>query len=209
MDNSAIVKFLKFLGVKLTPEDVSAVNGEGNTPPADAPKEKPPVMDAPKMNKFDTAVAMLRANAFPAPGGGDAPVAGDAAGAPPVAEPAQASNLPLLDKLITDLGGFEAFKAILLKVVEATSEPAESPAPAIPAPMQNRALLVGKILTNAKGAMSGADLQGMDEGMLKKVLDLLPAAEPAPVNYGALAVKTHSAEPALKRPSFFFAEAVK
>lgn len=200
MDNGAIIKFLKFLGVKLTPEDVSAVNGDA--PSEDAPKEKPPVMDAPKMNKFDAAVALLRANAFPAPGGGDAPVAGDAAGASPVAEPAQAGNLPLLDKLITDLGGFEAFKAILLKVVE--TEPA---APAIPAPMQNRALLVGKILANAKGAMSGADLQGMDEATLKKVLDLLPVEAPAPVNYGALAVKTHSAEPALKRPSFFFAEA--
>lgn len=193
MDNGAIIKFLKFLGIKLTPEDVSAVNGDAA--PEDKPKEKPP--EEPVMNKA------LKANAFPAPGGGEAPVAGAA----PVPEvpPAQPSNLPLLDKLITDLGGFEAFKALLLKVAE-MDKPPEAPPVAPEVPMQNRALLVGQILANSKGAMTGDDLKGMDVCMLKKVLELLPADQ-TPVNYGALSVKTNKAEaPTLTRPAFFFAE---
>ena len=203
MDNNAIVRFLKFLGVKLTPEDVNAVNGEAPIPgekaPPEAPKEKPPVMNA---KDFDSQVNALKLNAFPAPGGGEAPPAG--ATAPPEAPPAQPSNLPMLDKLITDLGGFEAFKAILLKVVEA--EKPEPEAPVVPEPMQNRAMLVGKILANAKGAMSGEDLKGMDVAMLSKMLELLPADQ-NPVNYGALSVKINKAEtPALVRPTFFFAE---
>lgn len=202
MDNAAIVKFLKFLGIKLTPDDVAAVNGDapGEKAPPDAPKEKPPVMDAPKMN-----AKALKTNAFPAPGGGEASPAGAAAPAVPEAPPAQPSNLPLLDKLITDLGGFEAFKALLLKVAE-YDKPAEAPpvVPEMPMQNQNRALLVGQILANSKGAMTGADLQGMDVSMLKKVLELLPSE---PVNYGALGVKTNKADNSLKRPQFFFAEA--
>lgn len=195
MANDAIVRFLKFLGVKLSPEDVSAINGD--SAPEDKPKEKPPEMDEPVMN------AALKANAFPAPGGGEAPVAGAAPAVPVV--PAQPSNLPLLDKLITDLGGFEAFKALLLKVAE-FDKPAEVPATP-PAPVQNRALLVGQILANSKGAMTGADLQGMDVAMLSKVLELLPVDQ-TPVNYGALAVKVNKAEvPELKRPVYFYAEA--
>jgi len=194
MANDAIVRFLRFLGVKLSPEDVSEINGDS------APKEKPPEMDAPVMNKA------LKANAFPAPGGGEAALVGAAQPVPEV--PAQPSNLPLLDKLITDLGGFEAFKALLLKVAE-LDKPAEAPPPApAPAPVaQNRALLVGQVLANSKGAMTGEDLRGMDVSMLKKVLELLHVDQ-APVNYGALAVKTNKAEAlVLERPKFFFAEA--
>ena len=55
--------------------------------------------------------------------------------------------------------------------------------------------------------MTGEDLRGMDVSMLKKVLELLHVDQ-APVNYGALAVKTNKAEAlVLERPKFFFAEA--
>jgi len=179
MDNKKIITFLRFLNIKLDDEDVKAINGE----PDDEPKE--PVNETPADAVIEEAVL----NAAPPPAATAPPPAAAPAAVPP---PAPAGNLPLLDQLINDIGGFEAFKAVLLKVVEAGQPAATTATPPAPPPAaahnEKRDELVGKILANSKG-MTAVDLALMDEDLLEKVFEVIePVAKinAQPVDYGAL-----------------------
>jgi hypothetical protein len=175
MDNKKVISFLRFLGVQLNAKDVAAIN------------------------------AKVTANAFP----GAEPPVDDPAAMPP-AEPSEASNVELLDQLITDLGGFEAFKAILLKVVEATTPvaeeaPKESPITNAKKPSgKNRDLVIASLVSNSKGALTFADLKGMDDDTLAAMSSLIP--QPA-VDFSATSVNQNAGgvKP-LVRPKFLTAK---
>lgn len=170
----------------------------------------------------------VKANAFPG-ATGDPSVAV----APPAPAPETGGNLPQLDQLISDLGGFEAFKAILLKVVEAGSPAA--PAAVVPAvqaqsQVSNSDGNPADVMAGTKPAAPAGDkelqdllafiteLGGIEAFKALITGDMPEPADSAPVvnqrrtfeeavNYGALSpkVKTNSKATPAPRPSFLLA----
>lgn len=164
-----------------------------------------------QLNAQDVAAinAGVKANAFP----GSEPPVDEPAAPPPPAEASEPSNVELLDQLISDLGGFEAFKGILLKVVEATTPPSE-PEP-VTAPLvnkrastgKNRDLVIANLVANSKGALTFADLKAMDDETLAAMSSLVPQN----VDFSATSVSQNSAAEGKvpPRPQFLTAKPAK
>jgi hypothetical protein len=203
MDKKKVVGFLKFLGIKLNAEDLAEINGD------ETPVE--PVTETVAETTPEVPDEALVANAFPpqaqAPQAAQAPLAVAPAPQPPVAQP---SNMPMLDALINEMGGFEAFKAVMLKCLEmGQAGGAQTPqAPQQqPYPNSKRTELTTVLLASSKGAFTQADLDGMSEPVLLKLSAALKP-EQASVDFGALGLSTNAAKkqtPA-PRPSILLRE---
>jgi hypothetical protein len=174
MKKSAVRSFLNMLGFDVKEEALVEAEPQINAEP-----------------KVETV-----ANAAPpAPAPAASPPAPPAS---PPAPPAADDNLAKLNQLITDIGGFEAFKAVLLAAVEM----GKSAAPAAPAPQANRrAALISSLVTNAKG-LTPQDLADVDIAVLEKMANAVATTN---VDYAALGVVTNSNSQPAPRPVFLLA----
>lgn len=203
-----LVQFAKAIGYEISEDAILDVK-------ADETKVDEPVTP----EKVETEVdEVLKTNNTPPPP--QTPVQ-----QPPV-QPTQASNIPLLDQLINDLGGFEAFKAVMLKVLNAQNnpqgqtpaqqpvqnvadkdkEPVEVPDPKL-IENKKREDLVAVLVANAKNGFTAKELEMFTTPMLEKLSTSLEVPEVDYSGLGSSAVKANKQEfKRAPRPSFLLQE---
>jgi hypothetical protein len=172
MNKSLVLNFLKVLGYKVEPEHLIVANAATDeTATATDTEEPSPEVQTPAAAEQPTAVV----NAAPPPA------------TPPPAAPAKPDNgLPdnirMLDELITAVGGFEAFKGLLLKL-------AEMDQPDQPVQQVNRMELSKMIVANSQGKLKMSDLEPMGNRALVALSEMFSDEEQQePPNFEGLGV---------------------
>lgn len=170
MNKKIIVNFLKVLGFQINEEDLKESEA-----PATAGDPAPATNAQPTVNT--AALVANEAPVVPAPAIVSAVVANEyGAASDQPAQPAQApdaapQNLKMLDELINAIGGFEAFKGLLLKLAEMGQQPAATPsaqANAEKAALEARAnSVIAQLVANSNGRLTADKFSGIDLAVLE------------------------------------------